>query len=152
MHHYLKISEFEKGAIVMPCEWAFCFNDKCRRAAHCIRRATAMRMATEVDAVKAVAQWGDGEGCHLFVETASTLVAWGMKGMFSAVRRCDAAAVRKGIYAVLGGERNFYRYNSGEWKLSMKQQKAVLGVMAEYGYEEARFDFSEEVMMLNAEE
>lgn len=152
MHHYIDYKDFERGNFSMPAHWIYCFNDNCKFRDTCLRRNTAHKLGKTLTWGKAVfpAACEDGE-CDFFVEMKTTVVAWGLKKALDGVRFGDMKALRHDIIKTMGSRRDFVRYNSGEWKLSERQQRKISDAFGRYGYGDIEFDNYCEVVSLTGE-
>lgn len=136
----------------MPSRWIYCFNDSCPLRDTCLRRSIARKLGDTPAWGNAVfpAACEDGE-CAFFVETKTTVVAWGLKRALDGVRFGDMKALRHDIINTMGNRRDFARYNSGEWKLSERHQREISDIFAKYGYGDIEFDNYLRVVSLSGE-
>ena len=62
--------------------------------------------------------------------------AYGFTPLFKEVKHKDYTLLRDKMKEYLGSHTTYYRYNSGEHKLTPEQQQWILDLFARYGYTE----------------
>lgn len=141
MNKVIDFKDFESGNFSISSGWIYCFNDGCKLKDVCLRRQTGVKMRNRMiwgNAVFPAA--AESEVCPMFVEMRKATMAWGFSKALGNTRLADVKAVRKDIIKTMSNRRDFTRYNSGEWKLSEKQQLAIRRIFAAHGYSDIEFD------------
>lgn len=127
----------------VPKTFALCFNNTCARRNECVRFAAGQvanqyrdyGMAVFPSSLKA-----DGS-CRFFFQLRIIRAAWGFRPLFRKIRHEDYASLRWQVKALFGSDRQFYRYNKGEYKLSPERQAKVLALFERRGYDTSDFRF-----------
>lgn len=132
------MKEIENIVRKVPASWQICFLEECAVKERCLRHLFANQLPEKPD-------WGpavyptikrDEKGCRLFATSEPQRMAWGFEKIFSVVKYGDVVKLRKKVQQMLGGHSNYYRYNKGERLLSAEQQKAIIDLLQEFGYQE----------------
>lgn len=105
---------------------------------------------TSGNAIYPTALAADGT-CPYYRDNVKVKLAYGFLKIFAVVRKKDIEPLRNNIKQYLGGHGTYYRYNRGEKQLTPVQQKAILAICQEFGYNETLtfdkyltdYDFSE---------
>jgi len=130
----------------IPAGYKFCFNAECPLHGKCMRSKAS-------GVVPADKTWGNSifptalkEGhCDFFQEIKVVRVAYGFQSLFTNVKAKDVKELRAEVQQYLGARSNYYRYNSGEYKLKPAQQQYILSLFSNFGYTEGmQFDVYEE--------
>ena len=121
----------------VPNGWVLCFNEKCKMKETCLRYMAAQYAPADMTTATCVTPRAlQGDECRKFVAERYETEAWGMNRFFEGVRHEHYTQLRNALFKMLG-QRNYYRYNSGEWKLSAKQQKQISDLFKRFGYQDA---------------
>lgn len=122
----------------LPESWIYCFLSQCPKAGQCVRFQSGEVVNNERKHGRAVFPTAlDGDGCQFFKPIRKLRMAWGFAGLFGRVRHEDYKQLRQAVYEIVGGRRNFYRYDKGEKMLAPEQQRAVLALFDRYGYKDS---------------
>ena len=127
----------------VPPSFAVCFIDACPRHADCLHYVAGQAVCPQRDhgpAVFPCALKADNS-CRFFYQIRIIRAAWGFKSLFRNVRHEDYNMLRNNVMALFGCDRNFYRYNKGDYKLTPEQQERVLAVFRRLGYDTTDFHF-----------
>ena len=88
----------------------------------------------------------DGD-CPHFKEIKVVRAAYGFKLLFKEVKQKDLDALRGKVVKYLGSYRTYYRYNSGERKLTPEQQEYISGLFRQFGYsDELQFEHYQDII------
>jgi hypothetical protein len=121
----------------VPNGWVLCFNEKCKMKETCLRYMAAQFAPADMTTATCVTPHAQkGDSCTKFVTERYDTEAWGMSHLFEGIRHEHYAQLRNALFTMLG-KRNFYRYNSGEWSFSVKQQKQIADLFKRFGYQHA---------------
>lgn len=121
----------------VPNGWVLCFNEKCKMKETCLRYMAAQFAPADMTTATCVTPHAQkGDCCTKFVTERYDTEAWGMSHFFEGIRHEHYAQLRNALFTMLG-KRNFYRYNSGEWSFSVKQQKQIADLFKRFGYQHA---------------
>ncbi len=121
----------------VPNGWVLCFNEKCKMKETCLRYMAAQFAPADMTTATCVTPHAQkGDSCTKFVTERYDTEAWGMSHFFEGIRHEHYAQLRNALFTMLG-KRNFYRYNSGEWSFSVKQQKQIADLFKRFGYQHA---------------
>ena len=127
----------------IPPTLALCFNAECPHRAQCMRFFAGQIANQERDHGQTVfpsSLKADGT-CRFFFQLRVIRVAWGFRPLFKTIRHEDYAAIRWRVKRKFGSDRNFYRYNRGEYKLTPERQAEVLDIFKRYGYDTTNLHF-----------
>lgn len=84
----------------------------------------------------------NADECEHFKPIRKIHAAYGFKTIFSEVKRKDDKPLRDRMIAYLGSRGAYYRYNSGEKKLTPEQQEWIINLFKSYGYtDNLTFDY-----------
>ncbi|MBQ8462572.1 MAG: hypothetical protein IJ544_00445 [Prevotella sp.] len=115
--------------------YRLCFNGGCPKCSECIRYVAGQHLPGSVTYGPAIYPNALGAGeCPFFTQAQEIRAAWGFAPLYQRVQRHHRAPIRKAITAYLGSVGTYYRYNSGERKLSTEQQRHIMDIMGAYGY------------------
>lgn len=126
----------------IPADFVYCFSHDCPRAADCLR----FNMGTRVPDKPTIGlcvfprAYEDG-GCPYFRQTQTLRMAWGLTPLFRDILQKHSKELHARIYALLGSQSAYYRYNSGEYLLTPEQQEAILRIFESIGYDRAGLSF-----------
>lgn len=137
----------------IPPTYSLCFNPTCPRTTTCLRYMAGQNISSRVtsgNAIYPTALAADGT-CPYYRDNVKVKLAYGFLKIFAVVRKKDIEPLRNNIKQYLGGHGTYYRYNRGEKQLTPVQQKAILAICQEFGYNETLtfdkyltdYDFSE---------
>ena len=134
----------------VPMTFAVCFNSDCPRQTQCLRYAAGQAVMPQRDHGPSVfpnALKSDGS-CRFFFLFRTIQAAWGFSALFKKVRHEDYPTLRWLLKDFIGSDRQFYRYNRGDYKLTPEEQAKVLNIFRRYGYDtqDMRFDHYEEMV------
>lgn len=132
----------------LPSSWAFCFNEQCSKKETCIKYLTTNLIPADVKIGRVVlpTTYADAP-CELYHEKRTMTVAWGFDNLFYDVKKRDIKPIRQELFDLLDSRTSYYRYASGEKRLTPTQQQAVLTIFQSHGYPTTslHFDHYEEV-------
>lgn len=128
----------------LPYNWTYCFNDECQRKDECVCYLSRKYMKDDMLIARTVMPnaWKNKE-CAAFSQIRVLKVAWGFDSLFRDVKMRDASTLRLRLRSYLGSKGQYYRYKLGQLKLSPKQQKEVLQIFCDFGYDDVKFDHYE---------
>lgn len=144
----MEIKDFDFSQV--SAGYRLCFNTQCERCGDCIRYVAGQHLPATIESGPAIYPNALAAGqCKYYVEACDIRAAWGFKPLYTHVERHHRAPIRKDITAYLGSVGTYYRYDKGERRLSNKQQRDIMGILAKYGYTddlhfahyEASYDF-----------
>ena len=120
----------------VPRNWAVCFNGECPLKSECMRFLAGETMPDSVMTWRTImpAAWKQGD-CKAFVRKRVERKAYGLKRFLDHVEKVDYKRLREDMMGYLGGRSSYYRYSKGEKLLSETQQRDLLQMMKEAGYE-----------------
>ena len=121
----------------MPPSFAVCFLADCPLADKCLRRLVGENMPDNRlfgPAVYPSARTTDG--CTMLQEEKKVCAAYGFSRLFADVKYNDLKKLRNEVYSLLGGRRNYYRYNSGEILVMPSMQEDIQNLFNKFGYSE----------------
>jgi hypothetical protein len=130
----------------IPAGYKYCFQAACPLHGDCMRFK-----ASEV--VPSDKTWGTSVfptalkngHCDFFQEIKTLHLAYGFDALFANIKGKDVKELRAEVQQYLGARSNYYRYNSGEYKLKLAQQAYILGLFSNFGYTEGmHFDAYED--------
>lgn len=131
---------FDSNSI--PPSFVVCFNSGCPKAEECLRRLAGDHLPQKRKfgpAIYPTMEVGDN-GCRLFMTGKTKLMAWGFAKLFEDVKIKDGTKLRDAMKTYLGGRSNYYRYNSGEHRLTPEQQTWILHLFHKKGYDGLEFE------------
>lgn len=121
----------------VPNGWALCFNENCKMKDACLRYMAGQKAPDDLTTATCVTPRAlKDDECKKFAAERYDTEAWGMSHLFDGVQHDHYGPMRDAIFAILG-RRNYYRYNKGERRLSMKQQQQIANLFKRYGYDDA---------------
>ena len=128
----------------LPYNWCYCFNEDCQQKEECVRYLSRKYLKdTEITARTVLPKAWENRECAAFCQIQMVKVAWGFDSLFREVKMKDASTLRLNMREYLGSKGQYYRYKLGQCKLSPKQQKEVLKIFHEFGYDDVKFDHYE---------
>lgn len=128
MENNLSIEDIPRG-------YRACFNTECGQRNECMHYQAGLLMPDSKLGGQAVypAAWKNGP-CQCFCHKQRVRKAWGFSQLYKNVSRRYVPDARKEVHAYLGsGQSTYYRVHHGERKLTPKQQKDILNILAKYG-------------------
>ncbi len=131
--------------------WRYCFCEGCPRHEDCLRFQIGLLVPEDRTWGNAVFPTAYRKGeCKFFKEIRRVRVAYGFSTLFDEVKHKEVATLRGRMMEYLGGRSTYYRYNSGEYKLTPEQQEWIQRLFVRYGYAEGvTFDHYGDVLDLS---
>ncbi|MDD6552386.1 MAG: DUF6078 family protein [Prevotellaceae bacterium] len=129
--------------------YPLCMNEKCPRKTECLRYrllAVAPHKSYFGPMIMPYMLKNDGS-CRCFAPIRKETFYYGFSKLFNNIAYADLRMMKNTVYRFFGGRRNFYRYNSGEYKLNQHQLTALQALFTAHGYS-APLDIDHEVCEL----
>lgn len=134
----------------LPSSWSYCFNDDCQRKDECVCYLSRKYLKdTMITARTVLPNAWKNRDCAAFTQIQMVKVAWGFDSLFAEVKMKDAPTLRLRMRSYLGSKGQYYRFKLGQRKLSPKQQKGVLQIFHDLGYDDVKFDHYESLPMFS---
>lgn len=132
----------------VPPSWQLCFCDECPRQDECLHFLAGQYAPDNLTWGPAIYPSAYKKGdCMHFKETKVIRAAYGFKPLFAEVKQKDYQKLRSQMMKYLGSYRTYYRYNSGERKLTPEQQEHIIGFFHRLGYtDELQFAHYQDVI------
>lgn len=128
----------------LPYNWCYCFNEDCQHKEECVRYLSRKYMKdTMITARTVLPKAWENRECVAFSQIQMLRMAWGFDSLFREVKMKDASTLRLNMRVCLGSKGQYYRYKLGQRKLSPKQQKEILQIFHDFGYDDVKFDHYE---------
>ena len=133
---------------IVPPSWHLCFCDGCPRHDECLHFLVGQYAPDDLTWGPAVYPMAYKNGdCLHFKEIKVVRAAYGFKLLFKEVKQKDLDALRGKVVKYLGSYRTYYRYNSGERKLTPEQQEYISGLFRQFGYSgELQFEHYQDII------
>ena len=119
----------------IPSKYKLCFNEACQLRDNCMHYQAYLRKPETVLAGPAIYPdaWKNGQ-CEHFNEVKIVTKAWGFTRIYNNVPQYLVATARRKVCNYFSrGCGPYYRYHSGENKLTPHQQQEILNILAQYG-------------------
>ena len=119
----------------IPFGYALCFNETCQLRESCLHyQAYQLKPAERLGGPAVYPDaWKDGQ-CRSYREAKPVQMAWGFKQLYKNVPHYLRAEARRHVMGYFsGGCGPYYRYHHGENRLSPRQQKDIMDILANYG-------------------
>ena len=119
----------------IPYGYKLCFNEACQLRDKCMHYQAYLRKPETVLAGPAIYPdaWKNGQ-CEHFNEVRIVTKAWGFTRIYNNVPQYLRATARRKVSNYFSrGCGPYYRYHSGENKLTPKQQAEIMAILAQYG-------------------
>ncbi len=136
----MEIKDFNFSKV--PSGYHLCFHDKCPMHATCLRYVAGQHVTPKHTLGYAVYPTALKDGkCRFYREAREVSLAWGFKLLYKDIPHHLRSAARWDVTNYLGSVGTYYRYNSGERKLSVEQQEDILNMLSDYcDREKLRFE------------
>ena len=132
----------------IPYGYALCFNEECQLRDTCLHyQAYLLKSADRLGGPAIYPDaWKSGQ-CQRYNEARLAKKAWGFTHIYNNVPHYHRAEARQRVQNYFSrGCGPYYRYNRGENKLSPRQQKDIMTILAQYGpTDDLAFDHYETV-------
>ena len=126
----------------VPADFVYCFNHVCPRCHDCLRYTMTQQLPDEPRIGLSVYPYTVADGkCPYFRRSQRIRFAWGLKSLFKNVLQKDSKPLHARLYALLGSDSAYSRYNTGKYLLTPEQQEEILQIFESFGYNRAELEF-----------
>ena len=119
----------------IPFGYKLCFNETCQLREKCMHYQAYLLQSEERLSGPAIlpSAWKNGQ-CQCYCEDKPVKKAWGFTNIYDNVPKYRKAEARRSVMQYFSwGNGPYYRYHHGVNKLSPRQQKDIMQILANYG-------------------